>query len=281
MASKNLAVLFSGGRTSACMSKWIKDNWMDQFNVKFVFCNTGQEHEETLKFVERCDKYFGLDLTWIEAKVNPKRVGTSYTETIYELACRDGEPFEEVVKKYGLPNKSYPHCTRELKIEPFKKWAIDVFNGEEYVMALGIRVDEPKRLKQSKTDAEKLFPLAGFNPMTKQMVLDWWKNQPFDLELPEHLGNCTWCYKKSDRKLYTLAQDYPEIFEFPKMLEEKYSRFSNNGSIVERKLFRRNRSTIDLLNEATIAEFNPFIDENYEGVYEDECAEECGSFMKD
>ncbi len=224
MRRKNLAVLFSGGRTSACMSKWIKDNWMTHFNVKFVFCNTGQEHGETLKFVDQCDKYFGLDLTWIEAKVNPKGTGTSYTETIYEIASRNGEPFEEVVKKYGLPNKSYPHCTRELKIEPFKKWADKVFNANEYAMALGIRVDEPTRLKQSKTDAKKIYPLAHYHPMTKQMVLDWWKSQPFDLQIPEHLGNCTWCYKKSDRKLYTLVEDHPEIFEFPKMLEEKYSR---------------------------------------------------------
>ena len=276
----NLAVLFSGGRTSAYMSKWIKDNWMEKYHVKFVYCNTGQEHPSTLDFVNKCDDEFGLNLTWIEADIRTKGIGTNYKEVFYEIASLDGKPFEDMIKKFGLPNKDFPHCTRELKIEPFKKWAKDVFNGESYVMALGIRVDEPKRLKQSKTDAPKVYPLAVDHPMTKEMILVWWKHQNFDLQIPEHLGNCTWCWKKSDRKLYTLAKEYPEIFEFPKMLDSKYAVTSNFERKDKRQMFRRYRTTIDILNESTSQAFVPFYDPNYIGVFEDECAEECGSFHK-
>jgi len=62
--------------------------------------------------------------------------------TNFTTACRDGEPFEAVIKKYGIPNMDFPHCTRELKIRPIHAFAKVYFGSVDYVSAIGIRADE-------------------------------------------------------------------------------------------------------------------------------------------
>ena len=106
MKSKLLVCTFSGGRTSAFMGLMLKDfpKYKD-FEKLFVFANTGKEKEETLEFIDRCDKEWNLGVVWLEAKViKEKGVGTSYKVVNYKTASRDGKPFEDMLKKYPLPN---------------------------------------------------------------------------------------------------------------------------------------------------------------------------------
>jgi hypothetical protein len=275
---KKLAVMFSGGRTSAYMCYWLIKNKSDEFDMTFVYANTGQEHPNTLKFVDQVDKSFNLGLYWIEADVKTKGVGTSYKMINYDDASLTGEPFEDMVKKFGLPNKDFPHCTRELKIEPFKKFAKD-YIGDDYKQALGVRSDEMRRVTKNELN---YYPLAIDHPVDKEFILSWWRKQPFDLELPEHLGNCTWCWKKSDRKLQTLAVDHPEIFEFPRMLESKYSKTSNYERKDERQMFRKYKTVDDIFLLAKEG-FDKFVDPKLQQAFDfEECAEECGSvWMQD
>lgn len=52
-----LLVAFSGGRTSAYMSYLINSKQVcTEYEPHFVFCNTGLEHEDTLRFVNEVDK---------------------------------------------------------------------------------------------------------------------------------------------------------------------------------------------------------------------------------
>lgn len=255
---ETIIVSFSGGRTSGFMC-WFLKNYMNHlYDFVFIYANTGQEHEKTLEFVNKVDKYFNLNLIWVEAKVNEAGKGTTYTLTNFENASRKGEPFEEVIKKYGLPNKYFIHCTRELKLSPIHKWAKD--NGyKDARQALGIRYDEFRRVKN---DKNYIFPLATFAKITKEDVLNFWKEQPFDLDLPEHLGNCLFCYKKSDKKLWKVAQEMPEAFDFIKEMETKYGR---PGFFI----FRHNRNVDNILN-------NDGYPEGYNMSTLDECGEECG-----
>jgi len=67
-----IAISFSGGRTSAVMTKLILENYPDVEKV-VTFANTGAEHPKTLEFVNNCDKYWGFNTYWLEAKVNPEQ----------------------------------------------------------------------------------------------------------------------------------------------------------------------------------------------------------------
>lgn len=243
-----LIVSFSGGRTSAYMAKRLKDEWGSVHNILFVFMNTGQEHEKTLEFVKRCDEEFGLNLIWIEAEViHGKRVSSNHKFVDFETASRQGEPFEEVIRKYGIPNQSFPHCNRELKLNPFKslKSALGLHDAET---AVGIRVDEMDRMS-SKAESDRIvYPLVSWFPTTKQEVIDWWKKQPFDLGIPEHHGNCLTCWKKSKRKLLTIAKHNPEFYRFTAKCEALYP--DNGAGEGGRVFFREYQDSFDLLRES-------------------------------
>lgn len=176
----------------------------------YVFANTGKEREETLLFVDKCDREFGLNVTWIESVINPEKgVGVEWKQVCFATANRNGGPFNEMVKKFGIPNIDFPHCTRELKERPMGKWAKDVVRGN-YVWAIGMRSDERKR---QKFDKNKVYPLITTWPTNERMVRDFWSRMPFDLELRDYEGNCDLCWKKSLAKRLTIIAENPAVVE--------------------------------------------------------------------
>jgi hypothetical protein len=211
--------------------------------------NTGAEDEETLVFIDKCDKAFNLGLVWLECVVSKaKGTGTKYKIVTFETASRKGEPFLEVARKYGVPNQSYPHCNRELKLQPFESWLKDNYPGSK--RAIGIRIDEIDRMSSYADALGIVYPLISWKPTTKQDVLKFWFEQPFNLNIPEHRGNCVTCWKKSDKKLFTLAAEDPTAFElFDKIEQDEEVKTANqvNNSGV---FFRKRRSTQQMINEA-------------------------------
>lgn len=256
---KNLLVSFSGGETSAFMAQWLNNHYdeLGYENIVFVFANTGLENENTLEFVERCDKHFKLNVQWVEADVQQAvRKGTGYYRTDFDNASRKGEPFEAIIRKYGIPNQAFPHCTRELKQAPIKAFGKDWFNGEKYHTAIGIRQDEADRMNAKAKEMGFIYPLISSKmiPATKPMINFYWRSMPFRLELKGYQGNCVTCWKKADKKLYQIAKENPKAFEFMAEMERKYPRvgneFEKDFTAKDRVFFRNNRSSIDILNDA-------------------------------
>ena len=89
---KNILITFSGGRTSAFMCKLILESAKyDDCEKLIVYANTGKEHEETLKFIDRCDKEWNLGVVWLEADVQKEKgKGTKYKVVDFESASRNG-----------------------------------------------------------------------------------------------------------------------------------------------------------------------------------------------
>lgn len=263
---KNLLVSFSGGETSAFMAQWLNSHYQEfgYQNIVFVFANTGLENEQTLEFVDRCDKHFKLNVQWVEAEViYEHKKGTKYYMTDFKNASRKGEPFEAVIKKYGIPNQSQMFCTRELKDAPITKFGKQWFNGEKYHTAIGIRKDEMDRMNPKAKEMNFIYPLINSQmiPATKPMVNFYWKSMPFRLELKGYQGNCATCWKKSDKKLYQIAQENPKAFDFMNRMEQKYGNFIPQQRIEKYKaegkeipknmtFFRNNRSAQQILAEA-------------------------------
>ena len=333
---ENLVVTCSGGETSMVVTLYCLKYLKDKYNILIVYANTGVESNKTLDFLKRCQDELNVPIKWIEAKVyHGKRKSCGYTEVTYESATRntdwkhrDDTPFEEIIKKYGLPNHSRLHCTRELKMNPIKSFAKDYFTklnfeqwlltqsyGKEcldtfksndwkgwdkssiynyyknnykeyggvkpivkYTLALGIRVDEIDRINPKRKELGIIYPLAQteYKPMTKKQVNFFWEMQPFRLELKGYEGNCITCYKKSNNKLYQIAQENPEAFGFFALMEDKYGNtngkvpqkiweevLSNDGSLKEvsrlevlpkedykNTIFRNFKTARDIINEA-------------------------------
>lgn len=304
---KVVNICMSGGRTSAYMTEKILKYWFSGTffkNMSFVitFANTGREHEKTLEFVNNCDKrwreLYGVGVVWLESVVEKGYKPCTHKIVNFETASRKGEPFEEVVKKYGIPNKEFLHCTRELKENPIisfmellghKKGHIKNKRpvSATYETWIGIREDEPKRLKGRRDGKQfKVYPLAEpFDDIDfscdKQDVLSFWEDMPFNLDLPEHLGNCIDCHKKSFKKLFMCIRDLgEESFYFTGYLDVKYSEVKAqvvNGEVMPRKRFRDYKNTSELISMFKDSEFNTRDYSEESGG----CSESCEPFMQD
>jgi hypothetical protein len=250
--TKNLLVSFSGGETSAFMAQWIKKHLENKYdNVLYVFANTGLENEQTLEFVQKCDDYWKLNVQWVECLVNPESgKGTKYWLTDFDNAKRNGEPFEAMISKYGIPNQSAPICTRELKLRPINAFGKDWFNGKKYDTAIGIRMDEFDRMNEKAKEMRLIYPLISKDmiPATKAMINFFWHQMPFSLELKGYQGNCVTCWKKSDKKLFQIYKENPKAFDFMDRMERKYPLNFNTGK--KEVFFRGNRSATDIMCEA-------------------------------
>jgi len=260
MKKPRLAISFSGGRTSAVMTKLCVEKFGDTHDISICFANTGCEHENTLKFVNDCDKHFGWGVVWLEAVVNPEKgKGVRHKVVNYETASRCGKPFEAVIAKYGIPNKFAPQCTRDTKEAPITSYLRSKgWNKGSYDTAIGIRADEMDRMNLDENKRFK-YPLADAG-WTKEDVKRECSSWLFDLALEgEHYGNCVWCWKKSLRKLLTLAKDSPRVFDFPRAMEAKYG-MTNERTETPRTFFRENRSTVDIIELAKTLNFEPYRD---------------------
>lgn len=234
-------ISFSGGRTSAYMTKMLLDHYSDKYNFIVTFANTGKEDEKTLEFINNCDKYFGFNTVWLEAVVNPeKQKGTTHKIVTFEAASRNGEPFREVIKKYGIPNKSYPHCTRELKLQPMASYLRSIgIDSKDIFTAIGIREDETRRVNKKANDVKITYPLIDLFPSDKQDVLNWWSKQKFDLGLDEWDGNCKGCFKKSFKKIFKQLDSDPTILNFHIEMENKYPQVGNKEDHNSDRVFFR------------------------------------------
>lgn len=223
---KKLLVSFSGGETSAFMAQWLKRLKSHEYDMIFVFANTGQENEETLEFVQKCDDYFELGVHWIEA-VFSKDQGTRHKIVDFKTASRNGEPFEQGIIKHGIPNRNNKWCSRDLKLRAIQSFVKREVGWEigSYYTAIGIRNDEIDRVSESRKENKIIYPLVTDQPMSKPKINFWWRNQPFRLELKGYQGNCKWCWKKSHNKLMTIAIESPEYFDFPREMEAKYGEY--------------------------------------------------------
>src|SRR6056297_2006523 len=101
----NVAIAFSGGRTSAMMLHHIIEaNGLDVVNsdrVVVSFQNTGREMPETLDFVQECSDRWGVRVVWLEYRNEEPR----YEVVSHNSASRNGEPFEAIIRRRGfVPN---------------------------------------------------------------------------------------------------------------------------------------------------------------------------------
>ena len=272
---KQIVVSFSGGRTSARFCELTKKLFP---NAVYVFMDTGAEHPETYEFVKKVNAEFDLNLVCLRAKINEKLGdGVGYRIVGIDEICDDLQPWHDMAKKYGLPYHGGAFCTDRLKTQPCKKYLESVYGAGNYEILLGIRVDEPKRLKPK----FGFRYLADFNDDEKQDILDWWAKMPFDLQIKEHLGNCVFCIKKGVNKIALAAKDEPRLADkFIKMINMDDVRIVPSRTTGNNAMYRQSmslESIIDLYAEMPRDKLAKTVRSTFET---GSCSESCEAFAE-
>jgi 3'-phosphoadenosine 5'-phosphosulfate sulfotransferase (PAPS reductase)/FAD synthetase len=223
----NAIVSFSGGRTSGYMLWRILDAYDGKLpdHIKVCFANTGKEMPETLDFVRDCSKAWGVEIVWLErfAQRNEGE-GKMYlyaTQTVtYETASRKGEPFASLIASRNyLPNPVARFCTQEMKIFAIRDFIALWAEDQAVTQFVGLRADEPRRAqKLINRGGDIALPLYR-DGVTKQTVSDFWKSQPFDLNLPNNngvtdWGNCDLCFLKGLDKKLSIIRERPDLADW-------------------------------------------------------------------
>jgi 3'-phosphoadenosine 5'-phosphosulfate sulfotransferase (PAPS reductase)/FAD synthetase len=223
-------ISFSGGRTSGYMLWHILDAHGGKLpdNVHVCFANTGKEREETLRFVHDCETNWGVRVHWLEwlpppprrkkgdAKLEPAAdAARRFEEVGYNSANRDGAKFANLIRrKQYLPNPIMRYCTIELKIRVMRDFMIAEGN-RNWTNAVGIRADEMlrafkvyERNNSGKERFRTVLPLVDAG-VREADVLAFWRDQPFDLQLKPHEGNCDLCFLKGRDKRAAIIRADP------------------------------------------------------------------------
>ena len=208
-------ISFSGGRTSAhLLWRVLQSNKGLPEEAIVCFANTGKEEEATLRFVERCGKEWGVEIHWLEYRYHAEQK-QRFKRVDFASASRNGEPFFELIDKNDspyLPNPVARICTAKLKIRVIHNYVRSLgWDHSENDDWVGIRADEARRA--AKIDRSRT-PLVTAG-VTKATVGQFWREQPFDLELPNMNGvtmhgNCDLCFLKPAHQIVSLIKEKPD-----------------------------------------------------------------------
>jgi 3'-phosphoadenosine 5'-phosphosulfate sulfotransferase (PAPS reductase)/FAD synthetase len=233
-----LVVSTSGGETSEEMAIILNKKWHGKRQIINIFANTSREGEGCLNFLHRSEIENGIKRVWVEGVYSPiPGVGVKHRVVNYETACRDGSVFEEMIKCYGIPNRAFPHCTRDLKTGPIESYLRSI-GIKKYVTAIGYRIDETGRINwEYARKSLQYYPLVETWQMRKADIRAAWSKREFRLQVQnpdgsirpmyDYEGNCRNCWKKSINKILTQIADEepndPLGIDWNIRMEEKYS----------------------------------------------------------
>lgn len=213
----------------------------------FSFQNVGCENAKTYDFVAAIEQDIARPIYRLEFRAPPRGqapVKASFEIVEHAKLWRRGirgGPYEDMLEclrtfrakhnkfnpvdgcgcnncQRGLPGPIAPWarsrvCTAYMKIRTQRKWCASLGWGHqrEYTEYVGLRADEPLRVsrmreRNAKLGTDEVAPLADAG-VVKPGILGWWAAKPFDLGLPEHLGNCEDCYLKDEADLATAMVD--------------------------------------------------------------------------
>jgi hypothetical protein len=138
-----------------------------------------------------------------------------------------------------------------------------IFEKAKYWTAIGIRADEFDRVSVDAGMHRLIYPLLDAG-VTHDDIKHFWSQQDFRLNLKDYQGNCKWCWKKTGRKLLTIAKENPSAFDVPLELEAKYGDYrpeNQPNRAIPSTIFRKHTTAKQIL-ELSQQPFEPWQDQS-------------------
>ena len=179
----------SGGKDSTALALYMRDKVPE---MEYVFCDTGEELQETYDYLEKIEIHLGKPVT----RLNPDR------------------PFKHYLELYRgvLPDPRTRWCTRMLKLKPFERYVGD----DPVKLYVGIRADEPHRTGyiSTKPNIASCFPFVEDRLRQKDIIriLD-----DSGLGLPDYYrwrsrSGCYFCFFQQRREWVGLLENHQDLF---------------------------------------------------------------------
>lgn len=194
----------SGGRDSAALAVYMRQT-RPELDIEYFFTDTGKELVEVYSFLGRLEGFLGKPII----RLNPDR------------------GFDFWLKEYNhfLPSAQTRWCTRQLKLEPFKRWVKPMLKvGTKVASYVAIRSDEDHREGMTTQDPNLniLMPFRE-NGIDKQGVIEILEGA--GLGMPEYYSwrsrsGCTFCFFQQKIEWVRLRRIHPDSFEEAKGYEK-------------------------------------------------------------
>ena len=211
---KKIVCAVSGGRSSAYCAYLVQNSpkYAD-CDKYYVFCNTGQERPETIKFLSDMVYYWGIPLIMLEGVYSTvKGVGVGFKIVDFDSLNMSSEPLrgallqKNKLTNVGMFNSGLPFCSDYTKKRVTDAWARSVLGSTDYIKCVGFRKEDmPKRITFAEITADnsRIFPLiTDFDrPQGLQDLTAFFASQPFQLGLHYNYTNCTMCWQKTEKQL--------------------------------------------------------------------------------
>ena len=179
----------SGGKDSSALAVYMLDKVP---NAEYVFCDTGEELDETYEYINKLQDFLCKKIVWLKTE----------------------KDFNYYVDLYNgvLPDANTRWCTRMLKLKPYEE-----FIGTDPVLSyVGIRADESHRTGyiSTKTNIKTVFPFVENNIRRADVIriLD-----EAGLGMPKYYqwrsrSGCYFCFYQQKREWVGLFENHPDLF---------------------------------------------------------------------
>jgi hypothetical protein len=194
----------SGGKDSAALAVFMRQHY-PELNIRYFFTDTGKELQEVYEFLGRLEGYLGKPIE----RLNPDR------------------DFDFWLRTYNnfLPSPSTRWCTRQLKLEPFKRWVKPWLQaGDTVISYVAIRADEEHREGMTAQHPKMAvrFPFRE-QGVEKAGVIDILEAS--GLGLPGYYSwrsrsGCTFCFFQQKIEWVRLKREHPAAFVDAKTYEK-------------------------------------------------------------